>query len=107
MRPLRPNNIQSPRSCIIDPNEPYTMPPGRNIDWEGELAIIIGKPAFNLTEAQAHDYVFGYSIMNDVSARDVQMDERKEGNICIGKNFPTACPFGPWIVTKDEIIAQI
>ena len=41
--------------------------------------------------------------MNDLSARDVQMAERKEGNICIGKNFPTAAPLGPWIVTKDEI----
>ena len=60
---------KSPRSCIIDPDESYTMPPGRNIDWEGELAIIIGKPAFNVPEAQAHDYVFGYSIMYDLSDR--------------------------------------
>ena len=45
------------------------MPPGRNIDWEGELAIIIGKPAFKVAEAQAHDYVFGYSIMYDLSDR--------------------------------------
>src|SRR3954452_25234068 len=54
---------KSPRSCIIDPDEAYPMPPGRNIDWEGELAIVIGKPALNVGVARAHDYVFGYSIM--------------------------------------------
>src|SRR4029077_12575964 len=43
---------KSPRSCIIDPDESYAIPPGRNIDWEGELAIVIGKPSFRLTEAQ-------------------------------------------------------
>src|SRR5256885_10714553 len=60
---------KSPRSCIIDPGEPFFIPPGRNIDWEGELAIIIGKPALRVTEASAHDYVFGYSIMYDLSDR--------------------------------------
>ena len=60
---------KSPRSCIIDPDETYTIPPGRNIDWEGELAIVIGKPAFKVAKAQAHDYVFGYSIMYDLSDR--------------------------------------
>src|SRR5215468_11179236 len=58
---------KSPRSCIIDPGEAYPMPPGRNIDWEGELAIVIGKPAFNVSEARTHDHVFGYSIMYDLS----------------------------------------
>src|SRR5438067_7393272 len=53
---------KSPRSCIIDPGDPYTLPPGRNIDWEGELAIVMGKPALHVSEAQAHEYVFGYSI---------------------------------------------
>src|SRR4051794_33425008 len=60
---------KSPRSCIIDPGEPFFIPPGRNIDWEGELAIVIGKPALRVTEAAAHDYVFGYSIMYDLSDR--------------------------------------
>src|SRR5262245_26137991 len=60
---------KSPRSCIIDPGEAFVMPPGRNIDWEGELAIVIGKPALDVPEAAAHDYVFGYSIMYDVSDR--------------------------------------
>ncbi|HEX3645602.1 MAG TPA: fumarylacetoacetate hydrolase family protein, partial [Vicinamibacterales bacterium] len=58
---------KSPRSCIIDPDESYAITPGRNIDWEGELAIVIGKPSFKVAEAQAHDHVFGYSIMYDLS----------------------------------------
>jgi len=72
-------------------------------DYENELAVVMGRACSDVPAESAYDYVFGYSIMNDLSARDVQMAERKEGNICIGKNFPTSCPFGPWIVTKDEI----
>jgi len=72
-------------------------------DYENELAVVMGRACSDVPPESAYDYVFGYSIMNDLSARDVQMAERKEGNICIGKNFPTSCPFGPWIVTKDEI----
>ncbi len=72
-------------------------------DYENELAIVIGRECTEVPPAAAYDYVFGYTIMNDLSCRDVQFAERKEGNICIGKNFPTAAPLGPWIVTKDEI----
>src|ERR1043166_6633866 len=60
---------KSPRSCIIDPGEPFFIPPGRNIDWEGELAIVIGTRALRVPEASAHDHVFGYSIMYDLSDR--------------------------------------
>ena len=72
-------------------------------DYENELAIVIGRECCEVAPEAAYDYVFGYTIMNDLSCRDVQFAERKEGNICIGKNFPTAAPLGPWIVTKDEI----
>lgn len=72
-------------------------------DYENELAVVIGRQCVDVQPEQAYDVVFGYTIMNDLSARDVQMAERKEGNICIGKNFPTAAPLGPWVVTKDEI----
>jgi 2-keto-4-pentenoate hydratase/2-oxohepta-3-ene-1,7-dioic acid hydratase in catechol pathway len=97
---------KSPRSCIIDPNEPYTMTPGRNIDWEGELAIIIGKPAFNITEAQAHDYVFGYSIMYDLSDRGGTGRRPLTGmfggpNWFAGKSGDKCAPFGPFIVPKE------
>ena len=71
-------------------------------DYENELAIVIGRECCEIPPAQAYDCVFGYTIMNDLSCRDVQFAEREEGNICIGKNFPGAAPLGPWIVTKDE-----
>jgi acylpyruvate hydrolase len=97
---------KSPRSCIIDPNEPYTMPPGRNIDWEGELAIIIGKPALNVSEAQAHDYVFGYSVMYDLSDRGGTGRKPLTGmfpgpNWFAGKSGDKCAPFGPFIVPKE------
>jgi len=72
-------------------------------DYENELAIVIGRECCEVPGEQAYDCVFGYTIMNDLSCRETQFAERKEGNICIGKNFPGAAPLGPWIVTKDEI----
>src|SRR5262245_29249123 len=58
---------KSPRSCIIATNEPFYIPEGnQRIDWEGELGIVIGKPAFLVTRERAHDYVFGYSVVYDV-----------------------------------------
>jgi 2-keto-4-pentenoate hydratase/2-oxohepta-3-ene-1,7-dioic acid hydratase in catechol pathway len=82
------------------------MPPGRNIDWEGELAIIIGKPAFNVAEAQAHDYVFGYSIMYDLSDRGGRGRRPLTGmfpgpNWFAGKSGDKCAPFGPFIVPKE------
>jgi len=98
---------KSPRSCIIDPGEPYFMPPGRNIDWEGELAIVIGKPALNVSEANAHDYVFGYSIMYDVSDRGGPgrpLTGMFPGtNWFRGKSRDRSAPFGPFIVPKEFV----
>ena len=73
------------------------------LDYETELAVIISDECADVPPEEAFDHIFGYTIMNDVSARDVQTTERLEGNILIGKNFPTAAPLGPWVVTKDEI----
>ena len=73
------------------------------LDYETELAVIMADECADVPPEEAYDHIFGYTIMNDVSARDVQTAERKEGNILIGKNFPTAAPLGPWVVTKDEI----
>jgi len=97
---------KSPRSCIIDPGEPFTIAPGRNIDWEGELAIVIGKPAFQVTEANAHDYVFGYSILYDVSDRGGTGRRPLTGmfnspNWFAGKSGDRSAPFGPYIVPKE------
>ncbi len=73
------------------------------LDYETELAVVIADECADVPPDEVYDHIFGYTIMNDVSARDVQFAERKEGNIMIGKNFPTAAPLGPWVVTKDEI----
>ena len=99
---------KSPRSCIIDPDESFAIPPGRNIDWEGELAIVIGKPAFKVAEAQAHDYVFGYSIMYDLSDRGGTGRRPLTGmfnspNWFAGKSGDRSAPFGPFIVPKEFV----
>jgi 2-keto-4-pentenoate hydratase/2-oxohepta-3-ene-1,7-dioic acid hydratase in catechol pathway len=71
-----------------------------NLDWEGELAVIIGKGGRHIPESEAMDHVAGYSIYNDVSVRDWQ---RHAQQIASGKNFVGTGPFGPWMVTPDAI----
>lgn len=91
-------------SCVVAHGAPIRKPAWtETFDYENELAIVIGSECRDVAPEAAYDCVFGYTIMNDLSCREVQQAERKEGNICIGKNFPTAAPLGPWIVTKDEI----
>ena len=96
---------KSPRSCIIDPGDTYVMPPNRNIDWEGELAIIVGRQAYNVSEAQAHDYVFGYSVMYDLSDRGGPgrpLTGMFPGtNWFRGKSRDRSAPFGPFILPKE------
>jgi 2-keto-4-pentenoate hydratase/2-oxohepta-3-ene-1,7-dioic acid hydratase in catechol pathway len=78
--------------------------PGANIsaqiDYEAELAVVIGKGGKNISRANAMEHVFGYTIVNDVTARDVQMRHQQWD---MGKSFDTFCPMGPWIVTADEL----
>ena len=71
-----------------------------NLDWEGELAVVIGKGGRHITQADAWTHIAGYSIYNDVSVRDWQ---RHAQQIASGKNFVGTGPFGPWLVTPDEI----
>ncbi|WP_441234916.1 fumarylacetoacetate hydrolase family protein [Bradyrhizobium sp. 930_D9_N1_4] len=71
-----------------------------NFDWEGELAVVIGKGGRHISQADAWSHVAGYSIYNDVSVRDWQ---RHAQQIASGKNFVGTGPFGPWLVTPDEI----
>lgn len=72
-----------------------------SVDWEAELAVIIGKKAYEVSEEQALDYIFGYTVGNDVSARDLQ--NVKDRQWTRGKSLDTFCPLGPWVVTRDEI----
>lgn len=71
-----------------------------SLDWEGELAVIIGKPGRNIMESEAYEHVAGYSIYNDASVREWQFHAKQ---IAAGKNFESTGAFGPWLVTADEI----
>ncbi|RZT23254.1 fumarylacetoacetate hydrolase family protein [Fictibacillus sp. BK138] len=70
------------------------------LDYEGELAVIIGKTGTGISEADAMDYVFGYTIINDITARDLQ---QKHKQFLLGKSLNGTCPMGPWIVHHSEI----
>ena len=70
------------------------------VDWEGELAVIIGKKARKASQDDALDYVFGYTVANDVSARDLQTRDKQWTR---AKGLDTFCPLGPFVVTRDEI----
>lgn len=88
-------------SAVIGPTEKVILPKASTQpDYEAELAVVIGKPGYQISAADAMDHVFGYTIMNDVSARDVQ---RATTQWSLGKSFPTFAPMGPWVVSKDEV----
>lgn len=86
--------------CVVGPHDSVLVPRevSTQIDYEAELAVVIGKGGKNITRAAALDHVFGYTVVNDVTARDVQM---RHGQWDLGKSFDTFCPMGPWIVTAD------
>jgi 2-keto-4-pentenoate hydratase/2-oxohepta-3-ene-1,7-dioic acid hydratase in catechol pathway len=93
-----PASVQNP----LDPIElPRTLRSDR-VDYECELAVVIGKAARNVSEDRALDYVLGYTCANDVSARDWQK-HGGGGQWCRGKTFDTFCPLGPVLVTRDEL----
>ncbi|MBS4210660.1 fumarylacetoacetate hydrolase family protein [Bacillus sp. FJAT-50079] len=70
------------------------------LDYEGELALVIGKKGRNIARDKALDFVFGYTIINDITARDLQQRHKQ---FFIGKSLDTSCPIGPWIVHKEEL----
>jgi len=90
-------------NSVTGPFDDITWPRtvSKEVDYEGELGIVIGKVALNVPEPKALDYVFGYTVVNDVSARDQQFANAKQWDR--GKSFDTFCPYGPYIVTRDEI----
>lgn len=75
----------------------------QQLDYEIEIAIIIGRTAFRVPAAEAMKYVAGYTIFNDLSARDIQAREHSNKVILLGKSFDGSCPFGPHLVTPDEL----
>ena len=89
--------------CVVGPYDEVRLPESSisdQIDYESELAIVIGRGGKGIARAQAMDHVFGYTIVNDVTARDVQVRHQQWD---LGKSFDTFCPMGPWIVTADEL----
>jgi 2-keto-4-pentenoate hydratase/2-oxohepta-3-ene-1,7-dioic acid hydratase in catechol pathway len=88
-------------SSITGPDSDVLLWPGATQpDYEAELAVVIGKPGYRILEDDWREHVFGYTIVNDVSARGVQL---ATSQWTLGKSFPTFTPMGPWIVTADEI----
>ncbi len=90
-------------TSIIGPYDDLNWPADvtKEVDYEVELGVVIGKEGRNIQESEAMSYVFGYTVVNDVSARDLQFANAKQWDR--GKSLDTFCPWGPYIVTRDEI----
>jgi 2-keto-4-pentenoate hydratase/2-oxohepta-3-ene-1,7-dioic acid hydratase in catechol pathway len=88
--------------CVVGPHDDVQLPHGisEQIDYESELAVVIRTGGKNIRKEDALTHIFGYTIVNDVTARDVQMRHQQWD---MGKSFDTFCPMGPWIVTADEL----
>jgi 2-keto-4-pentenoate hydratase/2-oxohepta-3-ene-1,7-dioic acid hydratase in catechol pathway len=99
--PDEPIIFMKPRTAIISPNESIVKPTFvKQLDYEAELAIIIGKTAKNIPATQAESYIFGYTILNDVSARDIQFKDKQWTR---AKSFDTFAPLGPCITTTNQL----
>ncbi|ABY91519.1 MAG: 5-carboxymethyl-2-hydroxymuconate Delta-isomerase [Caldanaerobacter subterraneus] len=95
--PEEPTLFIKPSTAVIGPDDFIVIPKmSERVDYEGELAVVIGKRAKNVSEKDALDYVLGYTIANDVTARDLQA---KDGQWTRAKSFDTFLPIGPWIET--------
>jgi len=100
--PEVPTFFTKAATAIADPGATlsFSSALSQQYDWEGELCIVIGKSGRDIPEHSALDHVFGYTALNDVTARDLQ---RAHGQWFKGKSLDQSCPLGPWIVTADEI----
>ena len=95
--PTAPIIFLKPQSSVIGPNDKIRYPKmSQKVDYEGELAVVIGKTTKDVTEEEALSVIFGYTCANDVTARDLQ---KLDGQWTRAKSFDTFCPIGPWIVT--------
>ena len=99
--PKQPIIFSKPPTCVIGPDDAieHNATITQQLDWEVELAVVMGRTARRVSEAQALDFVFGYSVMIDISARD----NRRAGQWIYSKGQDTYAPFGPCIVTSDEL----
>lgn len=98
--PAEPLLFLKPSTSVIGPNDNIIYPPQtQNLHYEAELVIVIGKKAKNVSREEAFNYVFGYTIGNDITARDLQSKDNQWGR---AKGFDTFCPLGPWVETEIE-----
>ena len=100
--PAEPLIFLKPPSSLIASGDSIVYPAiSENVNYEGELGVVIGpQAARHVPAGQAQDYIFGYTCVNDVTARDLQ---RKDGQWTRGKGFDTFCPVGPWIVRREDV----
>jgi 2-keto-4-pentenoate hydratase/2-oxohepta-3-ene-1,7-dioic acid hydratase in catechol pathway len=97
--PPEPLIFLKPPSSVVGPGDAIRLPPrslSKRVDFEGELAVVIGRRARNVPVGRAAKYILGYTILNDVTARDLQ---KKDGQWTRAKGFDTFSPIGPWIVS--------
>ena len=100
-KPERPILFSKYATCVIGPGDPVVLPTISNqVDYEAELGVVIGKTARKVAVENALEYVAGYTVFNDVSARDAQLGD---GQWVRGKSFDTFAPMGPALVTRDEV----
>jgi 2-keto-4-pentenoate hydratase/2-oxohepta-3-ene-1,7-dioic acid hydratase in catechol pathway len=91
--------------AIIGPDDAIVYPEAltSEMDYELELAVIVGKAGKFFSPEEAEDYIAGYLVFNDITARDIQRQEMKSGVFCLSKSIDTFVPIGPWIVTPDDV----
>ncbi|SFP25147.1 2-keto-4-pentenoate hydratase/2-oxohepta-3-ene-1,7-dioic acid hydratase (catechol pathway) [Amycolatopsis arida] len=98
--PAEPMIFLKPSTSVTGPNAAIKLPPSSNrVDFEGELAVVIGQPVRNVTAAQAPGAILGYTVANDVTARDQQKADGQWGR---AKGYDSFCPLGPWIETAVD-----
>jgi acylpyruvate hydrolase len=91
-------------SAVTGPERDIVKPHAcSDLDFETELAVVIGKRCKHVSEAEAYGVIAGYTILNDVTARDIVARERQGGSVLLGKTYDTFAPMGPWLVTREAI----
>jgi 2-keto-4-pentenoate hydratase/2-oxohepta-3-ene-1,7-dioic acid hydratase in catechol pathway len=99
--PANPLTFFKPNTSVIGPGDPIIYPrASREVSFEGELAVVIGRICKEVPESRAADVIFGYTVANDVTARDLQ---KSDGQWARAKGYDTFCPLGPWITTHQTL----
>lgn len=103
--PLEPMFFTKPWTTLSGPGAIVPLDPAvsTKVDWEAEIAVIIGEAGINIPQDRALEHVFGYCMANDISARDLIFDQGANPQLFKAKSLDGYCPMGPWIATRDEI----